>query len=210
MVLVTACAGAPEPVRSSAYRSTCSEDALCLNVRTPPPGAPSPYGQLLVVWATPGVSAPPEIAFQEPFTGQERSYRIPFSRIRPPSAPALYQAPQCDALALNCRANSVALAYVVVVATDQGTTPDAAEFGHRAYGAAPVMIGFAANPIGRGEQALSAVLPGGMRSGIAAYYSVKPAGGRFDQLWPATPGTVFDLVVCTPQSGCEPPVPNIS
>jgi hypothetical protein len=185
----------------------CARDALCLKVRLD--GAALPGSRLLVVWATPGVEGPEQVAYQVPFTGQERALRIPFDRIALPTNAARYPALRCDGIGSPCGVNAVATAYIVVVAAPaEGTS----NLKGRLLGASPAMLGFAEHEIAKGERSLSDVFPGGMREGIGSYTPSKPVGHLFDQLWPAAPGAVFDLVVCGPDGSgkCEPPVPNIT
>jgi hypothetical protein len=186
----------------------CSESALCLNVKFGRPGT-LPAAQLVVIWVTPGVDAPPEVAYQAPFTGQETTLRIDLRQLTAPSERALYPAVQCDANGIDCRANPTATAYVLVVADSGDGT---ASLDDRMYGAAPVMVGFATFPIERGERALSDVFPDGMREGFGLYTPLRPDGRMFDQLWPAARGAVFELRVCPPDGAgqCDPPVPNIT
>lgn len=185
----------------------CSESALCLNVKFGRPGT-LPAAQLVVIWATPGVDAPPEVAYRAPFTGQETALRIEFRQLTAPTERALYPTVQCVANGIDCRANLMATAYVLVVANSDDGTANL----DRMYGAAPVMVGFATFPIERGERALSEVFPGGMREGFGLYTPLRPKGRLFDQLWPAAPGAVFELLVCPPKGAgqCELPLPNIT
>lgn len=200
---------APPPPPGAAR---CSGSALCMRV-VPMRPAPPLAGRLVVVWAPIGDddrSFLPEIGYDAPFYGNERTAVIPYSAlVLPrrlqmfPACLALYH-PECEHLA------GVATGYILVVPATGGPVNPLTVFKSTITAVGRLMVGSGTEPIAPGG-VLRDVFPGGIARGLAPYAIVKPQGRSYDQMALAAPGTWFDLVSCTlAEPHCNLPIPDLN
>ncbi len=170
----------------------CPTDSVCLNVESIGPGQPQ-TGRLVVLWDRMGRKrpAPVVVGYDVPFSGLERSVRIPFSHIRPPN---------------DRQFPGVVMGYVLVMRR----APRKGESLKR------LMVGAGNTIVAHSLSALSPKLmaptfPAGVARGFAAYGLRRVRS--FDRMVLAPKGTVFQLGVCpreaTPDR-CRLRVPNIN
>lgn len=189
----------------------CTTSTVCLRV-VPARPAPPLQGRLVVAWLPIGDDDPrriPEIAYEAPFYGNERTVVIPYAALRPPRDMERFPAcldrrPECNRVA------GVATGYVLVVPnTGAPVTPQAVSKG-TISAVGRLIVGFGTQPIAPGGP-LSAVFPAGIAGGFAPYAAVPPPGGGHDRAWLNPQGTWFDLVSCTlAEPQCDLPYPNLN
>lgn len=189
----------------------CSAAAVCLRVIPIQAAAPLP-GRLVVVWIPVGDDDRtflPELGYDGPFFGNERTAVIPYAAIVPPRR--LQQLPAClDSRRPECeRMAGVATGYVMVLPNTGGpVNVYTASKSSTAVGR--LIVGYGTQPIAPGG-ALSSVFPAGIAGGLAPYGLFKPPGRSHDQVVLAPQGTWFDLVSCTRVgSQCDLPYPNLN
>lgn len=203
--------GPPAP----AGATPCTPSSVCLRVVPVAPGPPL-AGRLAVVWAPVGdddSTFVPELGYDGPFFGNERTVAIPYSGIALPRRTTLSpvcfdrRRPECNNVTL------IATAYVVVLPdlNGNGRLDFPAELGKLEGSAvARVMIGHATQPIEPGG-VLRDVFPAGVAGGFAPYAVSRPPGRPFDQMVLAPQGTWFDLVTCTTGlPRCDLSYPNLN
>jgi len=205
------------PSSSPPYRppppgmATCTGSTLCLRVVPMRPGPPLP-GRLVVAWIPINDDDPrgqPEIAFEAPFYGNERTVVIPYSAIRPPRymelfPPCFERRPECD------RPAGVATGYVLVIpSTGAPATPQSVGKG-TITAVGRLVVGYGTQPIAPGGP-LRDVFPAGIAGGMAPYAPIPPPQGGHDRAFLNPQGTWFDLVTCTPADPrCDLPYPNLT
>ncbi len=176
------------------------------------PAPPLP-GRLIVLWLPIGdddESFLPELGYDAPFQGTERTAVIPYSAIVPPRRMQMVppcldgRRPECNRLA------GVATGYVLIVPPTPGPIDlrRVGKSGTTAVGR--VIVGHGTQPIPPGG-VLRDVFPNGVAGGLASYAVGRGPTGSFERVWLSPPGTWFDLVSCTQANPrCDLPYPNLN
>ena len=175
--------------------------------------APPVAGRLIILWAPIGDddrSFLPEIGYDAPFYGTERTAVIPYSAIILPRRQQLFPAcfdryrPECQ------RPAGVATGYIFVVPATGGPINPLTVGKSSMTAVGRLMVGYGTQPIAPGGGPRD-VFPNGIAGGIAPYAVVQPPGHGHDRMALAAPGTWFDLVSCTlAEPQCNLPLPNIN
>ena len=165
----------------------CPSDGFCFNVF---PGAPGPLGavRLRVLWVRPDAEHDSsDIVEVGTLTGQERSFFVRRSTLRPPAKMGAY---------------GVNWGYFFAVPANAGATSV-----KEAVGIAQMMFTHAMPEAT--SLPLSGPYPAGIAPGIAGYRMATVGGSGHDKFFLAPSGTVFDFVVCPiVQPKCNLPAPN--